>query len=687
MNANLPVAFDATKRVSVVVPVFNRAAGLRRLLAAIARQTMPANEFELLICDDGSTEDLSAVLAEVELGQGFSLVHLRQSNQGAAAARNLGLVHAKGGIVALTDSDCEPEPHWLSSLVAPFEEPGVGLVGGQVGYHGAEHLSGRCVNYLMSSMLGSGGARDPRALVHMKYYPRAGNLAVRRELALAAGGFPLASHGEDLEFSHRIALQNAQVAFVPEAVVLHNESRSFVAIAQEAYRKGRARVRLARHCQMHELIHMLPAGLVLWIVVVLLITLLRPATALIAATPLALYALAILVLCVQGTISLGELRAAPLIPLYAVLMHLGYGVGYWFALLTVFNCRGNGRPEYAVSHSLDGESFGRPATIVAAKHNEGFRGFTLVEVLVSIGLIGILIAILLPAVQATREASRRTQCMNNLKQIGLAFVNHEGLQGHLPTGGWGWGWHGDPDRGFHRQQPGGWIYNILPFVEQAGLREKGAGQGIAVKRAEGRSVAETAIAAFICPSRRQAVAYPFLHDQDFINIDRPRATGRSDYAANVGDRPPLPYGRGPESLAEGDDSSYVWRQLDRTGIVFRRSEVKLAHVLDGTSNTYMVGEGYLNAKDYESGRGTNDDQSMYVGYDRDTLRVTHPVFPPLRDEAGFDSDHSFGSAHPGAFHVVLCDGSVRPIRYSIAPHVHRQLGNRKDGQALDRNDF
>ena len=98
------------------------------------------------------------------------------------------------------------------------------------------------------------------------------------------------------------------------------------------------------------------------------------------------------------------------------------------------------------------------------------QGFTLVELLVVIAIIGILIGLLLPAVQSVREAARRIQCANHLKQMGLGALNHEEAHGFFPSCGWGWAWIGDPDRGFGETQPGGWIYNLLPFVEQDALQ-------------------------------------------------------------------------------------------------------------------------------------------------------------------------------------------------------------------------
>ncbi len=299
--------------------------------------------------------------------------------------------------------------------------------------------------------------------------------------------------------------------------------------------------------------------------------------------------------------------------------------------------------------------------------------FTLVELLVVIAIIGVLVALLLPAVQAARESARRTQCSNHLKQIGLAFHNHTDTHGHFPTGGWGWDWVGDPDGGFGQDQPGAWTYNILPFIEQTALREIGIGQAGALKQAELAKLVGTPIKFYHCPSRRTPKLY-FLKYQP-VNAATVARSAKLDYAVNCGDK-------GNEHLS-GSATEAPHAPEDFPGIHHDRSQVRLGEVTDGLSNTFMVGEKYLNPNNYENGLDDADNENLYSGFDNDNSRSTGSNrFPPRRDSKLLSSLQVFGSAHPGGFNMVMCDGSVRVFQYEIDQFSYQWLGNRMDGEVI-----
>jgi prepilin-type N-terminal cleavage/methylation domain-containing protein/prepilin-type processing-associated H-X9-DG protein len=319
------------------------------------------------------------------------------------------------------------------------------------------------------------------------------------------------------------------------------------------------------------------------------------------------------------------------------------------------------------------------------------RAFTLVELLVVITIIGILIALLLPAVQAAREAARQTQCKNNLKQLALGFLHHEQVHGFYPAGGWIWQWVGDPLRGFNRNQPGGWAYNILPYIElQAVWQMPDDGQtatiSIAQKINAGKML-QIPLNVFNCPTRRQSVLFPYTQSAGWapFNATQPTTAARSDYAANAGDGTLGEDGSCVNVVTDySSAATFAWPSYSGySGVCFQRSEVKICDIKDGTSNTYLVGEKHMSPDWYTTGQDGGDNQYMLQGFDRDVCRWGNAVYRPHQDTPGAEQPFIFGSAHSNGFHIAFCDGSVQLINYAIDGVAHARLANRKDGRFVD----
>ena len=120
------------------------------------------------------------------------------------------------------------------------------------------------------------------------------------------------------------------------------------------------------------------------------------------------------------------------------------------------------------------------------------------------------------------------------------------------------------------------------------------------------------------------------------------------------------------------------------GVVYAHSKILLAQVTDGTSHTLLVGEKYLNPRNYENGADAADNENLYVGFDNDNARSTHPTTGnmPRKDHPQLANLQVFGSAHPGALNISLCDGSVRTLSYTVDLTVFQRMGNRSDGKAF-----
>jgi hypothetical protein len=254
-------------------------------------------------------------------------------------------------------------------------------------------------------------------------------------------------------------------------------------------------------------------------------------------------------------------------------------------------------------------------------------------------------------------------------------MTHINEKGTFPAGGWGWWWSGDPDRGFHGRQPGGWIFNIFPFSELKSVHDFGKNGN-----QKGRTLtAQSLIPFFNCPTRRSLILYPFTND--VVNIDKTGICAKADYAGNGGDNYTSYTSSGPGSYQDGDNwTAGQWKgQLygdpnTSLGVFYVHGSIKLKDILVGTAHLYLAGEKYLNPDNVLT-TGDNNDQPWSQGYDIDTVRWVN--LPPQLDQRGVSSPSIFGSNHVSSFNMVFCDGAVHSISYDINATAHRALGNRK----------
>ena len=272
------------------------------------------------------------------------------------------------------------------------------------------------------------------------------------------------------------------------------------------------------------------------------------------------------------------------------------------------------------------------------------RGFTLIELLVVIAIIAILIALLLPAVQQAREAARRTQCKNNLKQMGLALHNYHDVYNVFPPGNV----HKSGSQRSPRLAAYGWATFILPFMDLNNVFDvldvNKRDLDTALRDPAVKSLAQQMLPAYRCPSDSS----PDVNTKRSFNNPYRMSVGTSNYLGVIGTRWSTPY-------------QVVVRGRDPWGMLFGDSKVRIRDVIDGTTNTLFIGERdvecragvWIGVRNYQ-GNG-NIGNRQHLG--RTFFKINHPS--PSRCEQGFSS------AHAGGAQFLLVDGSVRFISETI----------------------
>lgn len=343
--------------------------------------------------------------------------------------------------------------------------------------------------------------------------------------------------------------------------------------------------------------------------------------------------------------------------------------------------------------------------------------FTLVELLVVIAIIGILIALLLPAVQAAREAARRKQCQNNLKQMGLAILNFESVKTWYPRGGLcPWpdilsGPNGKPldpptEMRFCKEindQGVGWGFQILPYMENAQLFYTEAPPRGNYRPKPTLTIQKIPVTQYSCPSRRGATLKKNSNASDGDAYLMDYAAAQPGAAINESTNGYWTRAQDPYVIWEMGKDEADWNKTFAPiaryfGVVNRTcysAAIGQGQISDGTSNTMMLGEKWLNPVDYSSGEWY-DDRGWTDGWDPDTVRFT--AYTPQPDgtlicppglTCNNDGDREyygafrFGAAHQAGFNAIFADGSVRLISFSVEPNLFNFLADRQDGKAWD----
>lgn len=259
---------------TVIVPAYNRSDEINELLASLMKQSLDKNLFEVIVVDDGSTDDTEQVVNNYKKDGSFHLTFLKQNHKGPGEARNLGMENAKGEYHLFIDSDCIADPNWLKAYAKAVKNEKPAGFGGPDKVLPNFSPVQKAIDYSMTSFITTGGIRGHGKKKISKYYPRSFNMGVRADVVKKIGGMNQLRHGQDIEFSHRIIQTGEPVIKVDDAVVYHKRRISIRKFFRQVFNWGVARINLYKiDSKMLEPVHFFPAvgSIISFLVIILAI--------------------------------------------------------------------------------------------------------------------------------------------------------------------------------------------------------------------------------------------------------------------------------------------------------------------------------------------------------------------------------------------------------------------------------